>query len=165
MQRAVAYRHSPLHSCQGSDFSSSKGIQRDRRSKETDELSRVAVGAAGRQPARRAVSRRDNLCIAGALSTATPPERLPFGDCFPTGNHQPCSMMIPVGNEHNCLPSVGIATLNRRLKIDDALRATIDAVSCQISVISCQRVAVGAAGRQPARRAVSRRDNLCLAGG
>ena len=74
-------------------------------------------------------------------------------------------MMIPVGNEHNCLPSVGIATLNRRLKIDDALRATIDAISRQISVISCQRVAVGAAGRQPVKRAVSRRDNLCLAGG
>ena len=74
-------------------------------------------------------------------------------------------MMIPVGNEHNCLPSVGIATLNRRLKIDDALRATIDAISRQISVFSCQRVAVGAAGRQPARRAGSRRDNPCLAGG
>ena len=46
-------------------------------------------------------------------------------------------MMIPVGNEQNCLPSVGIATLNRRLKIDDALRATIDAISRQISVVSC----------------------------
>ena len=40
-------------------------------------------------------------------------------------------MMIPVGNEQNCLPSVGIATLNRRLKIDDALRATVR--SCQFS--------------------------------
>ena len=138
MQRAVAYRHSPLHSCQDSDFSSSKGIQRDRRSKETDELSRVAVGVAERQPVKRAVSRRDNLCLAGALSTANPPERLPPGDCFPTGKHQPRSMMIPVGNEHNCLPSVGIATLNRRLKIDDALRATIDAISRQISVFSCR---------------------------
>ena len=133
----MAYRHSPLLSCQGSDFSSSKGIQRDRRSKETDELSRVAVEVAGRQPVKRAVSRRDNLCLAGVLSVAKPPKRLPPGDCFPTGNHQPCSMMIPVGNEQNGLPSVGIATLNRRLKIDDALRATIDAVSCQISVFSC----------------------------
>ena len=160
----MAYRHSPLLSCQGSDFSSSKGIQRDRRSKETDELSRVAVGVAGRQLVKRAVSRRDNLCLAGVLSAAKPPERLSPGDCFPTGNPQPCSMMIPIGNEPNCLPSVGIATLNRRLKIDDALRATIDAISRQISVFSCQRVAVGAAGRQPARRAGSRRDNPCLAG-
>ena len=111
MQRAVTISHSPLLSCQCSDFSY--------------------------QPVKRAVSRRDNLCLAGALSAAKPPERLPPGDCFPIGNHQPCSMMIPVGNEQNCLPSVGIATLNRRLKIDDALRATIDAVSCQISVFSC----------------------------
>ena len=45
-------------------------------------------------------------------------------------------MMIPVGNEQNGLPSVGIATLNRRLKIDDALRATIDAISRQFSVVA-----------------------------
>ena len=163
MQRAVAYRHSPLLSCQGSDFSSSKGIQRDRRSKERGVVSRQC-SVFSRQPVKRAGSRRDNLCLAGVLSVAKPPERLPPVDCFPTGNPQPCSMMIPIGNEPNCLPSVGIATLNRRLKIDDALRATIDAISRQISVFSCQRVAVGAAGRQPARRAGSRRDNPCLAG-
>ena len=42
-----------------------------------------------------------------------------------SGNHQSYYKMIPIGNIGLHPLSVGIATLNRRLNINDALRATL----------------------------------------
>ena len=39
-----------------------------------------------------------HLSIAGALSAAKPPDDGIPGVCFPSGNHQSCSGMIPYGN-------------------------------------------------------------------
>ena len=57
---------------------------------------RVAVGAAGRQPAPRGcVARRASSVFSRGLSGAKPPERLLPLLMFPAGNHQSCSVMIP----------------------------------------------------------------------
>ena len=52
--------------------------------------------------------------------------------CFPTGNHQPRSVMIPPETSRFGSIPVGIATLNRRLQMDDALSGNeLSARSCR----------------------------------
>ena len=64
-------------------------------------------------------------CLAVALSAAKPTDcSPPHSRRFPTGNHQPCSQMIPPETSDFASLSGGIASLNHRLNIDDALRAT-----------------------------------------
>ena len=64
-------------------------------------------------------------CLAVALSAAKPTDcSPPHSRRFPTGNHQPCSKMIPPETSDFASLSGGIASLNHRLIIDDALQAT-----------------------------------------
>ena len=75
-----------------------------------------------------------HLFIAGALSAAIPPEGwLSPLDCFPPGNHQSRSVMIPYGNIRALapFPSVLLA-LNRRLHNDYSLAGK------EFSVFRCQ---------------------------
>ena len=65
-----------------------------------------------------------NPNLAGRLSAAIPPDCGISPYRFPTGNHQPCAKMIPPETPDFASLSGGIASLNHRLSIDDALRAT-----------------------------------------
>ena len=55
-------------------------------------------------------SRRDNPCVAVALSAAKPTGSWRLASSFPGGNHQSRSVMIPIGNIglFRCFPVVSL---------------------------------------------------------